>query len=49
MDNLEGEIESYDLGKRTLTDEIEQLEVDEAVDKELKLLKERMSGDGDKG
>lgn len=42
MDDLEGQIESYDLGKRTLNDEIEQLEADEAVDKELKRLRDRV-------
>ena len=48
MDDLEGHIESYDLGKRTLNDEIEQLEVDEAVDDELKRLKERVARDAAK-
>lgn len=47
MDELEGHIESYDLGKQTLTEEIEQLEVDEAVDEELKRLKERVARDVD--
>ena len=48
MDDLEGQIESYDLGQRTLNDEIEQLEVDEAVDEELKQLKERLARDAAK-
>lgn len=48
MDDLEGQIESYDLGKRTLNDEIEQLEVDESVDEELKQLKERVARDAGK-
>ena len=42
MDDLEGQIESYDMGKRTLSDEIEQLETDEAVDEELEKLKARI-------
>ena len=45
MDELEGQVESYDLGKRTLTNEIEQLQVDEAVDEELQRLKARIGGD----
>ena len=42
MDDLEGHLESYDLGQRTLTQEIEQLDVDDAVDEQLRLLKARM-------
>ena len=49
MDELEGQVESYDMGKRTLTNEIEQLQVDEAVDEELQRLKARMGGDAGKG
>lgn len=44
MDDLEGQIEAYDLGKRTLTDEINDLEKGEAVDAELQALKARVSG-----
>lgn len=43
MDNLEGEIESYDLGQKTLADEISDLEQDETIDEELRKLKEKMS------
>ena len=49
MDELEGQVESYDLGKRTLTNEIEQLQVDEAVDEELQRLKARIGGDAGRG
>ena len=39
MDDLEGEIEAYDLGQRNLSDEIADLESDEKVDEELAKLK----------
>ena len=42
MDDLEGQIESYDMGQKTLSDEIGLLEVDEAVDEELERLKARV-------
>ena len=48
MDDLEGQIESHDMGKRTLSDEIEQLETDEAVDEELEKLKARIRDAADK-
>ena len=44
IDDLEGEIEAYDLGQRTLSDEIEELQNDEKVDEELEKLKARMGG-----
>ncbi len=44
MDDLEGQVESYDLGQRTLADEIAELEVDESVDRELEALKARIRG-----
>ncbi|NJN52217.1 MAG: phage shock protein PspA [Gammaproteobacteria bacterium] len=44
MDDLEGQIESYDLGKRTLSDEIAELEGGEALDAELQALKARVTG-----
>ena len=43
IDDLEGEIEAYDLGQRTLLDEISDLEDDEKVDEELARLKAKMS------
>ena len=42
MDDLEGQIESYDMGQRTLSDEIAVLEVGEEVDDQLSELKERV-------
>ncbi|MAD06129.1 MAG: phage shock protein PspA [Gammaproteobacteria bacterium] len=49
MDDLEGQIESYDLGKKSLADEISELEGDENVDAMLEDLKARMaSTDGTK-
>lgn len=44
LDEMEGEIESYDLTTRSLAAEISDLEADEAVDAELAALKARMSG-----
>jgi phage shock protein A len=44
MDDLEGQIEAYDLGQQTLSDEIEDLEADEEIDAELAALKARISG-----
>lgn len=43
MDDLEGEVEAYDLGQRTLADEIADLESDEKVDEELEKLKARLN------
>jgi phage shock protein A len=42
MDDLEGQVEAYDLGRRTLSDEIEELEGDEEIDAELASLKARI-------
>ena len=39
MDDLEGQVESYDLGQKTLADEIADLEKDELVENQLKELK----------
>jgi phage shock protein A len=41
MDDLEGHVESYDLGKRSLADEISGLESEEAIERELRELKAR--------
>jgi phage shock protein A len=41
MDDLEGHVESYDLGKRSLADEITSLESEEAIERELRELKAR--------
>ena len=42
MDDLEGQVESYDMGQKTLADEIADLETDERIDRELEALKARM-------
>ena len=46
MDNLEGQVESYDLGSKrgNLAQEITDLESQEAVERELEALKSRRSG-----
>jgi phage shock protein A len=41
MEDIEGHVESYDLGKRHLADEISNLESEEAVEKQLAELKAR--------
>ena len=41
MEDIEGHVESYDLGKRNLADEIRDLESEEAVEKQLEALKAR--------
>ena len=45
IDDLEGEVESYDLGQKTLADEITDLETDEMLDEELSNLKRQMAKD----
>ncbi len=45
MDDLEGQIEAYDMGQRTLADEISELETDDAIDADLAELKSRMKGE----
>ncbi|GAA5136913.1 phage shock protein PspA [Thalassotalea piscium] len=42
IDNLEAQVESYDLGSKSLADEIAELEGDEHIDDELAQLKTRM-------
>lgn len=49
MDDLEGQIESYDLGQRTLADEIADLEKDDRVEEQLAELKSGMSARAGKG
>ncbi len=44
IDDLEGQVEAYDLGQRTLSDEIADLEVDDVIVEELQKLKARMGG-----
>ncbi len=43
IDDLEGQVESYDLGSKSLADEIAELESDEKVDAELASLKAKMN------
>ena len=43
LDELEGEIESYDLGNRSLSEQIQDLESDQHLTSELEALKSRMS------
>jgi len=42
IDDLEGQVDSYDLGSKSLADEITDLESDAKVDEELALLKAKM-------
>jgi phage shock protein A len=42
IDRMEAELESYDLGSRTLADEFTQLETGQRVESELRQLKERL-------
>jgi phage shock protein A len=49
MDDLEGQVESYDLGRRTLSDEIADLEADEAIARELEALKAKMRSTASSG
>nr|MBL0689619.1 PspA/IM30 family protein [Pseudoalteromonas sp.] len=43
IDGLESQIESYDLGKQTLADEIADLQKNEKIDDELAELKKKLS------
>ena len=47
MDDLEGQVEAYDLGQRTLADEIADLEADEGITSELERLKAKVRGAAD--
>ena len=44
LDEMEGSVEAYDLGSRSLVDEIELLETDDAVEDELSRLKAKVKG-----
>jgi phage shock protein A len=46
IDGLESQVEAYDIGRRTLADEIRELEAGEEIDEELQRLKARISGRG---
>ena len=43
MDDMEGQIEAYDMGRKTLADEIAELEQGDTIEDELRDLKARMS------
>ena len=43
IDELEGELEAYDIGKRSLADEIEALEADEEIDAALVALRAKVA------
>ena len=45
MDDLEGQVEAYDLGRRTLADQIDELETGEEIDAELARLKRTVAGE----
>jgi len=50
VDRLEGEVEAYDMGRtKTLTEEINDLEADHAIEAELEALKARMAQAEKKG
>ncbi len=49
MDDMEGQIEAFDLGQRTLADEIKDLEGGEKIDEDLKALKARVGGPSQSG
>lgn len=48
IDNLEAEVESYDLGNKTLADEFADLETSDKVDSELEALKAKLNATKDK-
>lgn len=45
MDELEGHVESFDIGRKTLAEQIEELEGEDEIDAELAALKARMRGE----
>lgn len=47
MDDIEGQIEAYDMGRKTLADEIAELERGDDIEDELRELKARMGGRGE--
>ena len=49
IDDLEGEVEAYDLGQQSLAKEIAELEADEKVNEELQRLKARLGRSSDQG
>jgi phage shock protein A len=49
MDDLEAQVESYDMGQKTLADEITELETNERIDRQLEELKARLGGGSGSG
>lgn len=49
MDDIEGQIEAYDMGKKTLAEEIAELEQGDTIEDELRELKARIGGGQDDG
>ncbi len=47
MDDLEGQVEAYDLGSRSLAEEIEELEANDKIDAELEALKRKVARNDD--
>ena len=45
IDDIEAQVDSYDMGSRSLADEIADLEADESIDDELAQLKAKMKSD----
>ncbi|HAT42752.1 MAG TPA: phage shock protein PspA, partial [Rheinheimera sp.] len=45
IDNLEAQVEAYDLGKKTLRDEFAELAAQDKIDSELAALKAKMNKD----
>ena len=45
IDNLEAQVESYDLGKKTLRDEFAELAAQDKIDSELAALKAKMNNE----
>ena len=43
MDELEGKVESFDIGRKDLADEIDQLAKDDVINEELNRLKEELN------
>ena len=48
IDDLESQVEAYDIGKKTLKDEFAELEAGGKIDNELAALKKRMQADSEK-
>ncbi|MCC2616661.1 phage shock protein PspA [Aestuariibacter halophilus] len=44
IDDLESQVDAYDLGKKTLADEFAELETDDKIDDELAALKKKVQG-----